>query len=73
MTIADFESSLASFRQRVEEAKRLQLCVECGKPFTKENVTSSAGWRETQISGMCEKCFDRLFDEDAPLEPGVAA
>lgn len=42
------------------------VCVCCNKPFTDENVYSEAGWRETKITQMCEKCFDdaTLSDED---------
>lgn len=37
-------------------------CVDCEQPFTKHNVFTPAGWRETQISGMCEECWDELFN-----------
>ena len=33
------------------------ICIFCKKPFTDENVYTDAGWRETRISQMCEKCF----------------
>jgi hypothetical protein len=33
-------------------------CIACGCRFTDANVYSDAGWLETQISGMCETCFD---------------
>ena len=37
-------------------------CIECKKPFVMgENVYSEAGLRETQISGECEECFDKLL------------
>lgn len=38
------------------------VCLDCREKFSPENVTSPAGWRETQITGMCENCFDHLFD-----------
>lgn len=38
-------------------------CVDCGEPFTADNVHSIEGWSETQISGLCEDCFDALFEE----------
>ena len=38
-------------------------CYTCGQPFTRVNVFTTLGWRETQISGMCEACFDELFKE----------
>lgn len=36
-------------------------CVSCKQPFSNINVFSDAGWRETEISQMCEKCFDQMF------------
>jgi ribosomal protein L37AE/L43A len=39
-------------------------CVECGQPFSASNVYTPEGWKETKISGMCEKCFDKAFGED---------
>ena len=45
-------------------------CISCKKPFTSENVYSQAGWRETKISQMCEKCFDACtLPEDDGSEP----
>lgn len=44
---------------------RYLVCVFCKKPFSGENVTTRAGWLETQISGSCEKCFDDLFEPEA--------
>lgn len=49
-------------------------CKNCNKPFTDENVYSQDGWKETQISGICELCFDNITkepedefsDEDCP-------
>ena len=40
-------------------------CMVCHKPFSGANTTSRMGWRETQISGYCEKCFDSLFNVEA--------
>jgi hypothetical protein len=39
-------------------------CIECGEPFTHANVHTALGWRETQLSGYCEDCFDLIFGED---------
>ena len=43
-------------------------CIICEQPFTKENVTTASGWRETQISGYCEDCFDDLFVDDEDID-----
>ncbi len=48
--------------------KTFLKCITCEQPFTKENVTTAAGWRETQISGICEECFDSLFEDDEDVE-----
>lgn len=37
-------------------------CIRCKEPFTHSNVFTSAGWRETKISKMCESCFDAIFE-----------
>ena len=38
-------------------------CVQCGLDGL-NNCYSDAGRREFKISGLCEKCFDEIFDED---------
>ncbi len=42
---------------------RHPTCCDCRQPFSPENVQSAPGWRESQISGFCETCFDNLFLE----------
>ncbi len=39
-------------------------CVSCNEPFHPINTRTSNGWKETQISGMCENCFDNIFTEE---------
>ena len=39
-------------------------CVSCKEPFSDKNVRTPAGWRETQISKMCENCWDKTFATD---------
>jgi hypothetical protein len=55
-----------------EDAQRLQAegklrfasCMDCRQSLAAATAaTTPAGWRETQISGMCEPCFDNLFAE----------
>lgn len=50
----------------LEEGKRLIFtqCRDCKAPFTPQNTRTRLGWMETQISGMCETCFDALFAGD---------
>lgn len=35
-------------------------CIECKQMFTTANTYTEAGWRETQISGLCEDCFNTI-------------
>ena len=56
--------SEADFRQLTDTRKTLNLkCNDCDRPFTSAIVRSAPGWRETQISGMCEVCYDALFQD----------
>jgi hypothetical protein len=43
---------------------RFDRCLKCDSPFSAENTKSAAGWRDTQIVGFCEECYDDLFDPD---------
>ena len=43
-------------------------CLDCRKPFEPSNVKTREGWRETQIGGTCEMCFDSLFDGEENME-----
>jgi hypothetical protein len=50
-------------RQQVlkSEAK----CIQCGDPFKNGvNVFTREGHAEIAISGVCERCFDALFEDD---------
>jgi|OpeIllAssembly_1097287.scaffolds.fasta_scaffold69407_3 hypothetical protein len=37
-------------------------CIKCGEPFSNKNTHTAAGWKETAITGLCEDCFDRIFE-----------
>ena len=53
------------FRDLVElGAAKFHSCVQCSAFFSDANTTTAPGWRETQITAMCENCFDNLFKED---------
>ena len=43
-------------------------CVACKEPFSAKNVWTPAGWREIEISQMCEECWDRTFKGFADSE-----
>lgn len=38
-------------------------CRRCREPFSEKNVFSAAGWGETKLSKLCEKCFDKMWEE----------
>jgi hypothetical protein len=58
-------------------------CIACKQSFSPSNVHTRAGALETQISGMCEDCFDAAFEgmddedegrsEEAEREEEIAA
>jgi hypothetical protein len=41
-----------------------KTCRYCKSAFTEANTHSTLGWWETQISGFCEDCFDKLFEDE---------
>ena len=43
---------------------RFRACCECNISLVHPDAASSpAGWRETQISSLCEPCFDAVCEE----------
>jgi hypothetical protein len=48
---------------RPQSYEEFLAMTEEDRPLTTANVKSAAGWQETQISGICETCFDGLFEE----------
>lgn len=51
--------SKAVFGKTKDQAVKEGLCIECGEPAL-PNCYSEAGKKEFYISGLCEKCFDRI-------------
>lgn len=59
-----FLDSLAAFAGFNLDNAAEGRCIKCGEPFSDENTHTAAGWKETHITGMCEDCFDGLFDKE---------
>ncbi len=68
-------TSLKGFQLPENELDALQLkrtgqqcfknCCVCERDLASSDAASTRnGWAETQLSGMCEPCFDRIFAED---------
>ena len=48
----------------IKQCTAEKKCFACGKGFSDENVFTALGWEETKISGMCELCFDKCFEDE---------
>ena len=53
---AEFETLLDR-----EEPGLKTTCVDCKEQFAPGNTYTRLGWCETQLSGMCERCFNAPF------------
>ena len=73
----DFVSNTAKqiFGMTIKDAHSKGICIKCQKPalvmsadgtskYNPELFYSQAGKQEWNISGICEKCFDNMFDEE---------
>ena len=62
MNLKAFQDQMAKevFGQTKEEAKESGLCINCHQPAL-PNCYSEAGRKEYKISGLCEKCFDKIL------------
>lgn len=56
--------SWEDFQALAPATRSYRICCQCEEAFSPENTHSTAGWAETQISGVCEDCFDSLFDDE---------
>jgi hypothetical protein len=53
------------FTQNLDKMKYTS-CIECEQTFSNANVHTLDGWGGTQISGLCEICFDELMEDYNP-------
>ena len=63
------------FGMTLKDAHSKGICIRCQEPalvmsadgtskYNPELFYSQAGKQEWNISGICEKCFDNMFDEE---------
>jgi hypothetical protein len=51
-----------------EITQKVTCCSSCGEDISFSTTISPEGWREANLSGICEKCFDdSTFDLDKNL------
>lgn len=61
---AELAALFAAAKESKGTGGRFMHCIQCKAAFTDANTHSAAGWKETQISGFCEDCFDNIFAGD---------
>lgn len=63
MTLQKLKDTLAKelYGQTAKDAQKTGLCINCKQPAL-PNCYSEAGRKEYRISGLCEKCFDKITD-----------
>jgi len=63
MALQEVKDTIAKdlYGQTTEEAVATGLCIQCKQPAI-QNCYSEEGKREYYISGLCEKCFDKIFE-----------
>lgn len=63
-TLQEFKDELAKgvYGKTVSEARQEGVCIECWEPALPK-CYSEAGRKEYQISGLCELCFDAMFED----------
>jgi len=62
-TLQDFKDDLskALYGKTTADTKESGLCIQCNEPALPK-CYSDAGRKEFSISGLCEKCFDSIFE-----------
>lgn len=55
-------SMYATTHEAIARCKAERRCIQCGEKFSETNVYTKEGALETQISGICERCFDEIFE-----------
>lgn len=65
MSLAQSATAATAGDRLAHRADPERCCTDCGRPIVfGENVFTADGAKEASISGMCEQCFDELFDSE---------
>lgn len=74
MSFDEFKDSLSKDAHGITKAEALkqEICIECKRPNPLERCHTEAGKGEYYISGYCEECFDRLFQDEEPEDDETA-
>jgi hypothetical protein len=70
--LQDFKDRMARdlYKTTTEEAIKTGLCIQC-KESALPNCYSAEGIREYRISGLCERCFDKITLEISPNDDDI--
>jgi hypothetical protein len=55
---------IMGFEKEVEKVEH-GFCPFCSQPITMEEFTDEVSKREYKISGLCQKCQNIMFDNEA--------
>lgn len=66
MSLEAFKDSVAqaAYGMTRDEALSRGICISCHESVGPTNIYSRAGAAEYRISGLCERCFDAMFDDE---------
>ena len=61
----DFKDEVSKIAHGITKAEAIEkcICIDC-KERVDGRIFTKAGLNEYFISGYCEVCFDKLFEED---------
>lgn len=70
--------SMSAYGMTKEQAHEQGICIDCKKPvrdasgeFNKEMFPTEPAEKEYRISGLCDPCFDKIFEEGNFAEMGM--
>lgn len=69
MKVEQLKDNLSKEIYGIPRSKAIEkgICLECKEPALAK-CYSTAGRKKYQISGLCERCFDAIFDPNFKME-----